>query len=78
MPHFEGMALKVRAQLDHARGDTDAASADLDAAIAIFEEYESRIELARTLVLRGEAGDLERARQLFEACGAAGDLAKLD
>jgi len=77
MPHWEGMALKVRGQLHIARGDEEAARQDFDAAIAIFEELGSRLELARTLVLRGEDDDLVRARELFEACGAAGDLAEL-
>ena len=77
MPHWEGMALKVRGQLHAERGDEEAARTDIDAAIAIFEELGSRLELARTLVLRGEDDDLVRARELFEACGAAGDLAKL-
>jgi len=61
-----------------ARGDVEAARADFDAAIAIPEEFESRIVLGRSLVLRGGDGDLERARELFEACGAAADLAKSD
>jgi len=84
MSHWEGMALRVRGQLLHARGEEDAARADLDAAIAIFEDLGSRIELGRTLVLRaslndGDAAehDRQKARDLFEACGAAGDLAAL-
>ena len=77
MPHWEGMALTVRGQLHLARGDEDAALEDLDAAIEIFEELGSRLELARTLVVRAEVGenrndDIRRARELFEACGAAG------
>jgi hypothetical protein len=59
--------------LHAARGDEAAARKDLDAAIEIFEKLESRLELARALVVRGEDKDLERARELFEACGAAGD-----
>jgi len=77
MPHWEAMALKVRGQLHAARDDEEVARADLDAAIAIFEELGSRLELGRTLVLRGEDEDLVRARELFEACGATGDLAGL-
>ena len=77
MPHWEGMALKVRGQLHIARGDEEAARRDFGAAIAIFEELGSRLELGRTLVLRGEDDDLVLARELFEACGAAGDLTKL-
>ena len=75
MPHWEAMALKARGQLHDAQGDEEAARKDLDAAIEIFEEFESRIELGRTLVLRGKDEDLARA--LFRACGATGDLAAL-
>jgi tetratricopeptide (TPR) repeat protein len=77
MPHWEAMALKVRGQLHIARGDEKAARQDFEAAIAIFEELGSRLELGRTLVLRGEDEDLVRARELFESCGAEGDLAGL-
>jgi len=78
MPHWEAMCLKARGQLHAARGDNEAARKDLDAAIEIFERLESRLELARALVVRGEDEDLERARDLFDACGASGDLAKID
>jgi hypothetical protein len=78
MPHWEAMALKARGQLHAARGDEEAARKDLDAAIEIFERLESRLELARALVLRGEDDDLTRARDLFEACGAASDQDNLD
>jgi tetratricopeptide (TPR) repeat protein len=77
MPHWEGMALKVRGQLHKTRGDEEAAREDLDAAIEIFERLESRLELARALVSRGGEGDLVRARELFEACGATGNLSHL-
>jgi tetratricopeptide (TPR) repeat protein len=77
MPHWEAMALEVRGQLHTARSDEEAARKDFDAAIAIFEKLESRIELGRTLVLRGEDEDRERARELFESCGAAADLHRL-
>jgi tetratricopeptide (TPR) repeat protein len=70
MPHWEAMALKARAQLHAARGDDKNTRADLDAAIEIFEKLESRLELARTLLLRGGDQDLDHARELFEACGA--------
>jgi len=72
MPHWEAMALKVRGQLHGARGEEKEARQDLGAAIAIFEALGSRLELGRTLVLRGEDEDLVRAREVFEACGAAG------
>jgi hypothetical protein len=77
MPHWEGMCLKVRGQLHAARGDEEAARKDLDAAIEIFERLESRLELGRTLLLRGGEEDLQQARKLFEACGASGDLSLL-
>jgi len=82
MPHWEGMALRARGRLHAVRGDNQAALRDFEAAIDLFEELGSRIELGRTLVLRAPLGsspadDLARARDLFEACGAAGDLAGL-
>ncbi len=51
MPHSEGMALKVRGQLHAARGDQDAARQDFGAAIAIFEELGSQLELGGTSVV---------------------------
>jgi tetratricopeptide (TPR) repeat protein len=82
MPHWEGLALRARGRLHTARGDDRAARRDFDAAIDIFEDLGSRIELGRTLVLRASLGsntseDLDRARTVFEACGAAGDLVRL-
>jgi tetratricopeptide (TPR) repeat protein len=77
MPHWEALTIRARAGLYAARGDFDAAGQDLDAAVAIFERIESRLELGRTLVLRGSVEDIERARELFERCGAVGDLTKL-
>jgi tetratricopeptide (TPR) repeat protein len=77
MPHWEALTIRARAELHFAKGNCDAAGQDLDAAVAIFERFESRLELGRTLALRGSDGDLERARELFERCGAARDLAKL-
>ncbi len=76
MPHWEAMALKTRARLHAVRGDDEAARRDLDSAIEIFEKLESRLELARALVLRGEEDDLTRARDLFESCGAPTDLSR--
>jgi hypothetical protein len=78
MPYWEAMALRMRAQLHAARGDEEAAGTDLDAAIGVFEKLESRLELGRALVMRGEVKDRARGRELFEACGATGDLAILD
>jgi hypothetical protein len=57
------------------RGDEEAARRDLDAAIEIFERLESRLELGRALVVRGEDEDIEEAREMFEGCGVVGDLA---
>ena len=74
MPHWEGLALKARAHLHSTRGDEEAARKDFDAAIEIFERLESRLELGRALVVRGGGEDLQKARELIEACGAAGDL----
>jgi len=56
-------------QFHAARGDDEAARKDLDAAIEIFEKLESRLELGRALVVRGEGDDLTRARERFESCG---------
>ena len=58
MPHWEGMALKVRGQLHTARGDEDAARADLYAAAKIFEDLGSRVELERTRALQAELDDV--------------------
>ena len=78
MPHWEGMCLKARSQLHAARGNKDVARKDLDAAIEIFERLESRLELGRAFVLRGDDEDPTRARDLFQSCGAAVDLIDLD
>ena len=80
MPHWEAMCLKARAQLHQERGDEEAARKDLDAAIEIFENLESRLELARALVVRAGVGessdeDIQKARELFEACGVVGVVA---
>jgi hypothetical protein len=82
MPHWEGLALRARGRLHAVRGHDPEARQDFDAAISVFEELGSRIELGRTLVLRAPLGsntseDLDRARTLFDSCGAASDLAKL-
>jgi len=76
MPHWEGMALMVRGQLHVAQGNEEAALGDLDAAIEIFETIGSRLELARTLVVRAGLGanradDIRMANELFEACGVS-------
>ena len=76
MPHWEGMALMVRGQLHVAQGNEKAALGDFDAAIEIFETLGSRLELARTLVVRAGLGanradDIRMANELFEACGVS-------
>jgi tetratricopeptide (TPR) repeat protein len=78
MPHWEAMTLKARGVLQAASGDLAAAGRNYDAAISIFDELESRVEFGRTLVLRGGEGDIDRARQIFERCGAKGDLAAME
>jgi hypothetical protein len=77
MPHWEAMALKARGQLRAARGGDEASRNDLELAIEIFERLESRLELGRALVARGDDENLVRARELFEACAVAGDLPRL-
>ncbi|HSO23892.1 MAG TPA: AAA family ATPase [Chondromyces sp.] len=85
MSHFEALASRVSARLRAAGGDDGAARAELDAAVEIFDRLGSRIELGRTLELRGAltegaaaGADRERARELFEACGAVADLQRLE
>jgi len=68
--------------LHAAGGEGAAARMDFDAAIAIFERLESRLELGRALVVRAGVGedpdeDIRKARKLFEACAAVSDLAQL-
>ena len=77
MPHKESMCLKVRGQLHNARGDEEAVRKDFHTAIEIFEKLESRLELGRALVVRGADDDLDRARDLYQSCGAPVDLAHL-
>jgi len=84
MPHFEGLALRERGRLAAARGGVESARTDLDAAVDILDQFGSRIELGRTLALRASLidgddaeADRRKARDLFEACGAARDLAAL-
>ena len=43
MPHWEGMAFKVRGQLHATRGNEEAARKDFDAAIEIIEKLERYI-----------------------------------
>ena len=53
MLHWEALCINLRSQLHAARGSEGAARRDFDTAIEIFEKLESRIELGRSLVLRG-------------------------
>jgi tetratricopeptide (TPR) repeat protein len=84
---YEGIALRVQGQIYAARQRRDEAGQVFDMAIARFEELGSRLELGRALYYRSalrraqgqvDAGraDAERARALFEACGAMRDLQK--
>jgi predicted negative regulator of RcsB-dependent stress response len=57
MPHWEALTLNARGQLHLARGDVEAARQDYDAAIAIFRDLGSRLELERTEALRSKVSD---------------------
>lgn len=83
-PHPMGCALRVQAQIFAAQDLRSDAAAALDESIAILDRLGSRLEMGRALYDRGrlrrslgqvDAGrdDLERAVELFEACGAARD-----
>jgi hypothetical protein len=52
------------------RCDEEVTRKNLDAAIEIFERLESRLELGRALMVRGDDEDFDRARELFQTCGA--------
>jgi len=82
MRHWEGATLRSRGLLHLTRGATESARDDFEGTVTIFDDLGSRIELGRTLVLRAPLStnpdeDLDRARALFEACGASADLIQL-
>jgi DNA-binding SARP family transcriptional activator len=82
-----GQAIRVRAQVHAAQGQVEEVERAFARSLTLFEEGEDRLEWARTesawgrwLFDRGDAAAqprLERAREVFEACNAALDLARL-
>ena len=68
---------RVERQSAEARTAARRSAEESGLAIETFEKLESRLELARALVVRGNDEDLGRARELFEGCGAPADLAAL-
>jgi tetratricopeptide (TPR) repeat protein len=83
--YFEGLALRVQAQILAAQHHDAAAIAAVDQAIAALDATDTRLELGRALyqraLMRRGPGhteamrqDLKRARELFAACGAIRDL----
>jgi tetratricopeptide (TPR) repeat protein len=81
----EGIALRVQGQIYAAQQRWDEAGQAFDTAIARFEDLGSRLELGRALYYRSslrraqgqvDVGrvDADRARALFEVCGAVRDL----
>lgn len=86
---FEGLALRVQAQVFARQQDYAGAVRDSDASIALLEETSTRLELGRALYHRalleraeGHAPAarllLERARGLMAGCGAARDLQRVE
>jgi tetratricopeptide (TPR) repeat protein len=87
--YFEGLALRVQAQILAAHHQADAARIAIDQAIAALEATDTRLELGRALYQRAlmrrrpdqpEAIhlDLVHARELFAACGALRDLERAE
>jgi tetratricopeptide (TPR) repeat protein len=87
--YFEGLALRVQAQILAAQHHDAAAQIAADQAIAALEATDTRLELGRALyqraLMRGRPDDTEaihqdvqRARELFAACGALRDLERAD
>jgi hypothetical protein len=85
-PHYEGLALRVHGQILARRGARGDAADAFGQAIRMLEDLGSRLELGRALyhrALAGRAGrladqaqaDIERARGIFGALGAARDHA---
>jgi tetratricopeptide (TPR) repeat protein len=82
--YFEGLALRVQAQILAAHHHDAAAISAADQAIAALEATDTRLELGRALYQRARMRqrpdsaeaihqDLKRARELFAACGALRD-----
>ncbi|HKP57642.1 MAG TPA: AAA family ATPase, partial [Polyangiales bacterium] len=83
-----GWALRISGQAAFVLGDRRGARDRLDRSVRLFEELEARIDLAKGLVERsvlsfaeGEVAearrDLQRARELFSACGVHASLARI-
>jgi DNA-binding SARP family transcriptional activator len=87
--YFEGLALRVQAQILAAQHQGTAAQIAADQAIAALEASDTRLELGRALyqraLLRGRLShteamrqDVQRARELFAACGALRELGRAE
>ncbi|HEV8311276.1 MAG TPA: tetratricopeptide repeat protein [Methylomirabilota bacterium] len=87
--HWEGVGRRVQGQILAGQARPDDARQALDDAVASLETVGSRLELARVLYRRGELyqklddrerarNDLVRARELFAATGARGDLGRAE
>ena len=87
--YFEGLALRIQAQILAAQHHDAVAQIAVDQAIAALEATDTHLELGRALYQRAlmrhrpdqaEAvrQDLERARELFAACGALRDLERAE
>jgi tetratricopeptide (TPR) repeat protein len=86
--YFEGLALRVQAQILAAQNQDDAAIGAADQAIALLEATDTRLEQGRALEQRAllrlpdetaaRYQDLERARALFAACGAPRDMERAE
>ncbi len=86
-PHGVGCALRVQGQAFAAQGLIAEAAAAFDESVATLDRLGSRLELGRALYHRGilrhavgqadsARADMQRARELFEQCGAVRDLEK--
>lgn len=86
--YFEGLVLRVQAQILAAQHHDAAALIAVSQAIAALEATDTRLELGRAFYQRalmhrsGQTAafhqDLERARTLFAACGALRDLTRVE
>jgi len=82
---YGGIALRLQSQVFAAQGAVEQAQAACEQSVSVLEAYACLLELGRSLqqraALQRAAGRLEaaqadllRARELFETCGARGDL----